>query len=262
MRVYDHSMGTTFRIKQVAEASGFSVTTLRYYEQRGVLPPASRTAAGYRTYDQRTLETLAFIARAKQLGCTLDEIAGLTVAWDGGECGPVQQELRNLVAEKTAATDVQITELVTFRSDLQRAAAALEVHRPDGACDDRCGCASAPPVAPLRPVELSPEPDVAGGSTITCTLAAGAVVGRLAEWHSLLRHVVRREPIAGGVRAVFAADVATDELIRLVAAEQRCCQFFQFAITVDARGIALEVRAADEALSIVTTMFGTPEPAP
>ena len=38
---------------------------------------------------------------------------------------------------------------------------------------------------------------------------------------------------------VFAASVPHAELIRLVAAEQDCCQFFQFAITVDTRGIAL-----------------------
>ena len=76
---------------------------MRYYEQIGLLPEASRTPAGYRMYDQRTLERLAFIARAKQLGCTLEEIAGLTTAWDGGQCGPIQDQLRRLVAGKIAA---------------------------------------------------------------------------------------------------------------------------------------------------------------
>jgi hypothetical protein len=47
-----------------------------------------------------------------------------------------------------------------------------------------------------------------------------------------------------------------DELMRLVAAEQDCCQFFQFAITVDQRGIALEVRAPADAQAIITTIFG------
>ena len=72
------AMTTGLKIKQVAEASGFTTATLRYYEQIGLLPEASRTPAGYRMYDQRTLDRLSFIARAKQLGCTLDEIAGLT----------------------------------------------------------------------------------------------------------------------------------------------------------------------------------------
>jgi len=97
-------MTTGLKIQQVADASGFSANTLRYYEQIGVLPETARTAAGYRLYDQRTLERLAFIARAKQLGCTLEEIAGLTTAWDGGQCGPIQDQLRQLVADKIAAS--------------------------------------------------------------------------------------------------------------------------------------------------------------
>ena len=88
-------MSAGLKIKEVADASGFTTATLRYYEQIGLLPEASRTAAGYRVYDQRTLDRLAFIARAKQLGCSLEEIAGLTTAWDGGQCGPVQEQLRH-----------------------------------------------------------------------------------------------------------------------------------------------------------------------
>ena len=36
--------------------------------------PAGRTDAGYRLYDDGALERLAFVARAKQLGCSLEEI--------------------------------------------------------------------------------------------------------------------------------------------------------------------------------------------
>jgi MerR family transcriptional regulator, copper efflux regulator len=63
-------MTTGLKIKQVADATGLTTATLRYYEEIGLLPEAPRTAAGYRTYDQRTLDRLAFINRAKQLGCT------------------------------------------------------------------------------------------------------------------------------------------------------------------------------------------------
>ena len=52
------------------------------------------------------------------------------------------------------------------------------------------------------------------------------------------------------------------ELMRLVAAEQDCCQFFRFAITVDTRGVALEVRAPEDALPIVESMFGVPSGGP
>ena len=54
--------------------SDFSRATLRYYEQLDLVP---RTAAGNREYDESVLARLAFIARAKVLGCTLEEIAEL-----------------------------------------------------------------------------------------------------------------------------------------------------------------------------------------
>ena len=255
-------MTTGLRIKEVADASGFTAATLRYYEQIGLLPETSRTPAGYRMYDERTLDRLAFIARAKQLGCSLEEITGLTTAWDGGHCGPIQDQLRQLVAGKIAAAEKQIAELATFTEELRQAASALERHRPDGACDTDCGCVSDPDdtesvAATIRAVSSSAEP-IAGGPSIACTLPAGSMNGRIADWQSLLVHVDRREPIDGGVRSVFAPSVPITDLMRLVAAEQDCCQFFRFAITVDTRGVALEVRAPDDALSIVESMFGTP----
>ena len=256
-------MTTGLRIKQVADASGFTAATLRYYEQIGLLPETSRTPAGYRMYDPRTLDRLAFIARAKQLGCSLDEITGLTAAWDGGQCGPIQDQLRQRVAGKIAAAQNQITELVTFSAELQQAAAALERHRPDGACDADCGCVSDPgdtePVAAtIRAVSLTAKPTAAGEPAIACTLSAGSMKGRLADWQSLLARVERREAIDVGVRFVFHPTVPLTDLMGLVAAEQDCCQFFRFAITVDTRGIALEVRAPDDALEIVESLFGTP----
>ena len=152
-------MSTGLKIKEIAQASGFSAATLRYYEEIGLLPAASRTPAGYRTYDQHTLDRLGFIARAKQLGCTLEEIGGLTTAWDGGRCGPVQDQLRQLVASKILASQSQLVELMTFTRELQQAAAALEMHRPEGACDGQCGCVSEPDdVAPTVGVAISAKP--------------------------------------------------------------------------------------------------------
>jgi MerR family transcriptional regulator, copper efflux regulator len=255
-------MTTGLKIKEIADASGFTAATLRYYEQIGLLPETSRTPAGYRIYDQRTLDRLAFIARAKQLGCSLDEITGLITAWDGGQCGPIQDQLRKLVAGNLAAAENQIAELATFTDELRQAATALERHRPDGACDSNCGCVSDPDdtqsvSATIQAVSFSAEP-VTGEPAIACTLSAGSMKGRIAEWQSLLAHVERREPIDGGVRSVFAPSVPISDLMRLVAAEQDCCQFFRFAITVDSRGVALEVGAPEDALSIVESMFGTP----
>jgi DNA-binding transcriptional MerR regulator len=56
-------MSTTYQIADVAERSGFTPATLRYYEDIGLMAPAGRTEAGYRLYDDASLERLWFIAR-------------------------------------------------------------------------------------------------------------------------------------------------------------------------------------------------------
>ena len=260
MKVYALAVTTAYKIKDVVERSGFSAATLRYYEEIGLLPASSRTPAGYRIYDEHTLDRLAFIARAKQLGCSLEEIADLALAWDGGSCGPVQDRLRITVAHKLASAQQRIVELMTITSELQRAAAALEAHRPDGPCDDTCGCITVATSleAPPQPVSLGVKPvgDGSADAPIACTLGSDALKGRLEDWQRLLGHVGARERIDNGVRAVFRPSVPTGELMRLTAAEQDCCQFLSFAITVDTRGIGLEVTAPADALPIVESLFG------
>ena len=233
---------TGYQIKEVAERSGFSAPTLRYYEEIGILPEPARTSSGYRNYDDATFDRLAFIARAKQLGCTLEEIADLTTAWEGGRCGPIQDRLRSLVAGKLADTQRRLAQLITLSSELQHAAASLERHRPDGACDDRCGCISVD----------SSKPD---DEPIACTLAPDSMGGRVDDWWRLMAHATTRVALDGGVRVELDADTPADQLMRLVAAEQSCCRFMQFAITVDgrghrARGDRTRRRAADPALVV------------
>jgi len=243
-------MATTYRIAEVAQRSGFTPATLRYYEDIGLLTPSGRTAAGYRLYDDTSLDRLRFIGRAKQLGCSLDEVAELTEAWDGGQCGPVQERLRAAVDAKVAEAHAQIAELTTFTAVLQRAAAVLSTHRPEGPCDDSCGCVS-------EPVTLAAKPTVDGGEPIACTLGGGEMAGRLGEWQALLAHVVgRRRLDDGGLRVEFEADVDLGEVARLAADEQECCRFFAFALVIDARGTALEVHAPPAAADVVSALFG------
>ncbi len=243
-------MKTGYRIAEVASLAGVSAATLRYYEQIGLLPAVSRTSSGYRMYDDSAVDRLAFISRAKQLGCSLEEIADLTLAWDGAECGPIQDRLRRLVATKLDEATAEISSLGTLRNELRTAAAALERHRPVGACDDACGCL--PDVvaeSTTSPVAFGRKPTKE--VPVACTLSADDMKQRVADWHRVLDEKVERTPLDGGVRLAFAATIDVQELTRLVVAEQDCCRFFSFAITVDHRGIGLDVFGPTEALEPV-----------
>jgi DNA-binding transcriptional MerR regulator len=282
-------MGTTYRIAEVAERSGFTAATLRYYEDIGLVRPAGRTAAGYRVYDDASLQRLRFVARAKQLGCSLDEVAELSTAWEGGRCAHVQQRLRATVEAKVAESQRQVAELTMLTTDLRRAAAGLRAS-PTGACDDTCGCVAEPAGAPTGPAAApaTPEPGAGGedacgcedgcgdavvdGPPVTCTLDAAGMGDRLAEWAALLdpevaagpdgaaspAGVVARSAVDGGVRLVFGPGADVAAIARLAAAEQGCCRFFRFTLTIDDSGVALEARAPAGAGDLVTALFGAP----
>ena len=73
------------KIGQVASAAGVSIDTIRFYERRGVLPPAPRTAAGYRIFTEATVTGSGSPAGCRALGLTLDEITGALHAQHEGQ---------------------------------------------------------------------------------------------------------------------------------------------------------------------------------
>jgi MerR family copper efflux transcriptional regulator len=140
---------TTYTIGQTAERSGFSASALRYYEGIGLVEPSTRTESGYRLYDANTLTRLAFIARAKQLGCSLEEITDLVGIWDRERCGPVQRRFHDLVTSKLAETERRIAELAALQDQLRHAALLLSGPAIDGPCDAACACTAIEGPAPI-----------------------------------------------------------------------------------------------------------------
>ncbi len=66
-------------IGELAELAGKRPSSIRYYEQIGLLPPPVRVS-GQRRYDAGTVRTLSVIGTAQRAGLTLDEIKVLLSA--------------------------------------------------------------------------------------------------------------------------------------------------------------------------------------
>lgn len=237
---------TTYTIGEVADRSGFSASALRYYEGIGLVEPTTRTSAGYRIYDDHTLARLAFISRAKQLGCSLEEITDLAGIWDGEHCGPVQRGLHDLVTAKIRDADERAAELRAFTGQLHAAADQLRGAPVDGPCTAGCACLAACGRTDAGTTAVP----------VACTLEPDAMSHRTAEWTAALAHAGGREVIDGGLRIDLGPDVDLGELGRLIAAEQHCCSFFDFTLRVAVGGTALEVRAPELAGPMVTELFG------
>jgi DNA-binding transcriptional MerR regulator len=61
-------------IAEVAEASGLSAHTLRYYERAGLLGPVDRTGNGHRRYRETDLERIKFLTKLRATGMPIREV--------------------------------------------------------------------------------------------------------------------------------------------------------------------------------------------
>jgi MerR family redox-sensitive transcriptional activator SoxR len=74
-------------ISDVARVFGLRTSAIRYYEQIGILPPATRKN-GQRRYDNSALFRLAVVQRARETGFTLEEIRELFSGFSPGTRPP------------------------------------------------------------------------------------------------------------------------------------------------------------------------------
>ena len=118
---------------QVADAADVTAETVRYYEERGLIPAPRRSPAGYRLYGPEYVERIRFVKRAQELGFTLAEAGGLLEvgldAPDGG-CGDVRAE----ALAKLADVEQKLRDLGAIRDALRALAQACPGEGPLGAC--------------------------------------------------------------------------------------------------------------------------------
>ena len=114
------------RISQLAEQAGVPVSTVRYYERIGLLGSPSRSAAGYRDYDDEASTRLRFVARSRQLGLTCDQVAELLPVWAGVDCVSAHARVSRLIDDKQVEISARIAELTAFAAQLDEAKASLE----------------------------------------------------------------------------------------------------------------------------------------
>ncbi len=109
-------------IGEAAKASGVSAKMLRYYESIGLIPTATRTEGGYRTYGAREVETLRFIRRARDLGLSIERIKRLVGLWNDRQ--RPSREVKRIALAHVAELRIKIAELTAMCATLEDLAGA------------------------------------------------------------------------------------------------------------------------------------------
>jgi DNA-binding transcriptional MerR regulator len=118
-------------IGDVAERTGLTAPTIRYYESIGLLAPTPRSATGYRRYSDATVEELRFIRKAQALGFSLEEIGEILRLSRAGDT-PCSHVL-DLSRRHLAAVEARLQQLTRFRDQL-----AGELAKWDGKREPTC----------------------------------------------------------------------------------------------------------------------------
>lgn len=103
-------------VGEVAARSGFAASALRFYERRGLVR-AERTDGGQRRYRREVLRRLAFIAAARHVGLTLEEIAD-TLASLPAERTPTKADWNRISRRWRSRLEEEITALEALRDGL------------------------------------------------------------------------------------------------------------------------------------------------
>ena len=128
---------TAMRIGELAEHTGTTTTTIRYYESIGLLPEPGRTDAGYRVYDSAAEERLRFVRDAQATGLSLTEIQSILEMKGAGTTSC--EHTRDLLRQHLAALDDQIARLGAARTALATLADRAEQLDPSECTDpNRC----------------------------------------------------------------------------------------------------------------------------
>lgn len=107
--------GDEIGIGALAERAGISVSAIRYYERRGLLPVPDRVG-GRRSFGPEAVRRLEAIGAAKRLGLSLEEIGELLDGVDRGE--PPARTLPALATRRLAEVEAEIARAEEVRGRL------------------------------------------------------------------------------------------------------------------------------------------------
>ena len=101
-------------IGRLARAAGVGVETVRYYQQRGLLPVPT-SDGGFRQYPVALTARIHFIKRAQELGFSLDEITELLKLEDGAH----RNALRRIATDRLAQIERKVADLKRMQKALK-----------------------------------------------------------------------------------------------------------------------------------------------
>lgn len=108
-----------YSIGQVAEITGLSTKTLRFYEEKEIIKSASRKENGYRYFTEENLDEIKLIKYARDLGLPLSEIKKLMIGCSGGDCKQTKAYNEKIIGDYVVLLNERIKQMEILRKRLR-----------------------------------------------------------------------------------------------------------------------------------------------
>ncbi len=95
-------MSDQMQIGEVAERTGLSLRTIRYYGEMGLVPPSARSAGGFRLYTDNDVARFRIIMRMKPLDFSLEEMKDVLDVFDALASSEPASEAHDALVERLA----------------------------------------------------------------------------------------------------------------------------------------------------------------
>lgn len=114
------------KIRELADKTGVSIDTIRFYEKKGLLDEhhVQRQANNYRDYNNQAIDRLWLIQQAKRLGFTLSEIQSEIKNWESNALSKAEKV--ELLRRKIVLIENQVDALLQMKSYLLQKIAFVE----------------------------------------------------------------------------------------------------------------------------------------
>jgi DNA-binding transcriptional MerR regulator len=147
-------METEFSIQQVAELTGLSIDTLRYYERIGLLEPVRRASSGHRRYRQRDIDWIGLLINLRETGMPLAEMLHFAELRRQGDATAPERLL--LLEQHQCSLEQQMQKLEQHMTSLQQKIA----HKKAFLAQRNVASSSAHASGKTEAELVDPEPDV------------------------------------------------------------------------------------------------------
>lgn len=113
-------------IGEMSRRTGVKVPTIRFYEQKGLMPEPARSSGNQRRYDHEALKRLSFIRHARDLGLPLEDVAAL-ISLEGAR-GTALDRAHDIARRQQHRLQDRIGSLKKLERELARISNACDGH--------------------------------------------------------------------------------------------------------------------------------------